>query len=249
MFFCRRRRRRSRGRRIGSWAARASSTKAYATGSTAAQLAVSGSRALVFEDGPYTSTLSDQGARVRAQRRRLAAAPTAQPPRPPTPDALFGPAIACAVTWHGCRQRYTRVSARRFRFRPCRPDSAARLGSRSALRKGPGDRAAVRLQTYPGPSTVNDIAVLQPNSSGGYDHVATLGAPYEQWSLHISGQRVVSTNLGCSVGLRFAAVIHAGHVNLARFRKRKRRVDRSRGPVRGGATRLDTCVPAVEPHG
>jgi hypothetical protein len=59
--------------------------------------------------------------------------------------------------------------------------------------------AQLALQTYPGPSTENDIAVLQPNSSGGYDQVATLGGSYGQRSLNISGRRVVAVGWGVQV--------------------------------------------------
>ena len=110
--------------------------------------------------------------------------------------------------------------------------------------------AQFALQTYPGPSTASDIAVLQPNSSGGYDHVATLGGAYEQSSLHISGRRVVAVmqGRGCA-GLRSSAVVHANHGDFARFRKRYPRLDRARRPVRGGDPRRHTRVPPVEPRG
>ena len=162
------------------------------------ELAVSGSRALVFEDGPYSSTPNDQ---VRVFERSGGAwqpGPTLPPPPPPpTPDVLFGPALAlrgdvAMVAGNGTHVYRRGVSGFAHAGQIPLLVSALDRPFANDLEIGP----QFALQTYPGPSTANDVAVMQPNSSGGYDHVATLGAAYEQWSLHISGRRVVTTGGG-----------------------------------------------------
>ena len=161
-------------------------------------VAVSGSRALVFEDGPYTSTPNDH---VRVFERSGGAwqpgptLPLPPTPPPPTFDVLYGPALAL-------RGDVAMVAGNGTHLYRRGPSGFAYVG-KIPLLTWALDRpfaqdleigAQLALQTYPGPSTASDIAVLQPNSSGGYDHVATLGEAYEQSSLHISSRRVVAVN-------------------------------------------------------
>jgi hypothetical protein len=159
------------------------------------ELAVSGSRALVFEDGPYTSTPNDQ---VRVFERSGGAwMPGSILPPPPTPDPLFGSALALrgdVALVAGNGTHVYRRDASGFTHAGQIPLLVWALDRPYAtyLKIGP----EFALQTYPGPSTANDVAVLQPNSSGGFDHVATLGGAYEQRSLNISGRRVVATGSG-----------------------------------------------------
>jgi hypothetical protein len=159
------------------------------------ELAVSGSRALVFEDGPYDSTPND---RVREfQRSGSAWLPGDTLPPPPASAGLLGPVIALrgdVALVSGSGTHVYRREASGFVHTGQIPLLVWALDRPYArdLRIGP----QFALQTYPGPSTVNDIAVLQPNSSGGYDHVATLGGAYEQHFLNISERRVVSTSGG-----------------------------------------------------
>jgi hypothetical protein len=159
------------------------------------ELAVSGARALVFEDGPYNPTPND---RVREfQRSGSAWLPGDTLPPPPTSDPLFGPAIALrgdVAMVAGNGTHVYRRDASGFVHAGQIPLLVWALDRPYARDLNIGPQFG--LQTYPGPSTVNDVAVLQPNSSGGYDHVATLGGAYEQHFLNISERRVVSTSGG-----------------------------------------------------
>ena len=159
------------------------------------ELAVSGSRALVFEDGPYNPTPND---RVREfQRSGTALLPGDTLPRPSTSDPLFGPAIALrgdVAMVAGNGTHVYRRGASGFTHAGQIPLLVWALDRPFANDLTIGPQFA--LQTYPGPSTATDVAVLQPNSSGGYDHVATLGGAYGQQSLNISGRRVVTTGGG-----------------------------------------------------
>ena len=179
----------------GSWAAQGELiSQAVCDESFARELAVSGSRALVFEDGQVREFQRSGGAWLPG--------PTLPPPPPPTPPTLelFGPALALRGDVAMVAGNGTHVYRR--------GTSGFAYAGKIPLLTGALDRPSARdleigaqfaLQTYPGPSTQNDIAVLQPNSSGGYDHVATMGGAYEQFSLHISGRRVVAVGSGVQV--------------------------------------------------
>jgi hypothetical protein len=159
------------------------------------ELAVSGPRALVFEDHPYTSTPNDD---VRVFERSgsawLPGETLPMPPPPPTPDYLFGPAIAlrgdvALVAGNGTHVYHRDASGFTHVEIPLLTSAIDRAYA-TDLEIGP----EFALQTFPGPATEADVAVLQPNSSGGYDHPATLGWAYRQESLNISGRRVVTTD-------------------------------------------------------
>ena len=159
------------------------------------ELSVSGARALVLETGPTDPTAIY---RVRVfERSGSAWLPGNTLPPPPTPDPLFGAPFAlrgdvALVGGNGNGINVYRRDSSGFthageipllvaaRDRPCAHEIA--IGPYFAM------------QNYPGPSTSSDLAVLQPNSSGGYDHVATMAGPYEQYTLNISGRRVVTTS-------------------------------------------------------
>jgi hypothetical protein len=159
------------------------------------QLAVSGARALVFEDGPFTSHANDA---VRVFERSGGAwLPGDTLPPPPTPSNLFGPAIALRGDVALVAGNGTHV----YRRGPSGFTHAGQIPLLVSARDRPfafdlAIGAQLALQTYPGPSTGNDIAVLQPNAAGGYDHVATLAGAYDQISLNISGRRVVAAGGG-----------------------------------------------------
>jgi len=161
------------------------------------ELAVSGSRALVFEDGPYNSTPNDQ---VRVFERSGGAwLPSTTLPPPPTSDplSLFGPALALrgdVAMVAGNGTHVYRRGASGFVHAGQIPLLVWALDRPFATDITIGPQFA--LQTFPGPATASDVAVLQPNSSGGYDHVATLGGAYSQISLSISGRRVVTAGGG-----------------------------------------------------
>ena len=165
------------------------------------RLAVSGSRALVFEDGPYNSTPNDQ---VRVFERSGGAwqpvTTLPPPPAPVTPYDLFGPPLAL-------RGDVALVGGNGAHVYRRGPSGFAHAGQIPLLTYAL-DRpfgydlrigAQLTLQTYPGPSTANDIAVLQPNSSGGYDHLATLGGASGQSSVNVCGRRVVAIGWGVQV--------------------------------------------------
>lgn len=162
------------------------------------ELAVSGSRALVFEDGPYTSTPNDE---VRVFERSGGVwLPGSTLPPPPTPDLLFGPALALrgdVAMVAGNGTHVYRRDGSGFVHAGQIPLLVYALDRPYATDIAIGPQFA--LQTYPGPSTANDVAVLQPNSTGGYDHVATLGGAFDQYSLNICARRVVTTTAGGSV--------------------------------------------------
>jgi hypothetical protein len=157
------------------------------------ELAVSGARALVFED-----VFGSPTDRVREFERSAGAwLPGTTLPPPPTPDPLYGPAIALrgdVAMVAGNGTHVYRRGASGFAHVGQIPLLVWALDRPYARDLEIGPQFA--LQTYPGPSTDTDIAVLQPNSSGGYDHVATLGEAYGQHSLNISGRRVVATGGG-----------------------------------------------------
>jgi hypothetical protein len=166
------------------------------------QIAVSGSRALVFEDGPWTPSSENNQVRV-FERSGGAWQPVTTlppPPAPPTPLDLFGPPLALRgdVAFVGGNGTHVyRRGASGFAYAGKIPLLTWALDRPfgNDLEIGP----QFALQTYPGPSTWSDMAVLQPNSSGGYDHVATLGGAYPQHSVNISGRRVVAIGWGVQV--------------------------------------------------
>jgi hypothetical protein len=157
------------------------------------ELAVSGARALVLEDGLSPSTPNYQ---VREfERSGEAWLPGNTFPPPPAPEPWFGPALALrgdVALVAGNGTHVYRRDASGFTHAGQIPllVDAGDLAYGNELAIGP----YFASQTYPGPSTWSDVAVLQPNSSGGYDHVATLAGPYEQQTLNISGRRVVTTS-------------------------------------------------------
>jgi hypothetical protein len=154
-------------------------------------LAVSGSRALVFEDGPSDSTPNEA---VREfQRSGTAWLPGDTLPRPSTTYPFFGPAIALrgdVAMVAGNGTHVYRRDASGFVHTGQIPllQSALERPFAQDLEIGP----EFALQTFVGPSTWSDVALLPPNASGGYDHAATLGGAYPQQSLNISGRRVVT---------------------------------------------------------
>jgi hypothetical protein len=164
------------------------------------EMAVSGPRALVFEDGPWQSGSENDRVRV-FERSGGAWLPGMTLPPPPPPPAnslfgeLFGPPLAlrgdlALVSGNGTHVYRRGASGFTHAGKiPLLVWALARPYSRD-LAIGP----QFALQTYPGPSTETDVAVLQPNSSGGFDHVATLGEAFGQNSLNISGRRVVTAN-------------------------------------------------------
>jgi len=160
------------------------------------QLALDGSQALVFEDGPYTATSSNDDVR-EFERIGGAWQPGMTLPPPSASDQLFGPAIAlrgdvALVAGNGTNVYRRGVSGFTYTGKiPLLVYALARPFAND-LEIGP----EFALQNYPGPSSANDVAVLQPNSSGGYDHPATLGMAYDQWQMHISGRRVVTAGYG-----------------------------------------------------
>ena len=156
------------------------------------ELSVSGTRALVLEDGPSDPT-PNYAVRV-FERSGSAWLPGNTLPPPPTPDPLFGAPLALrgdvALIGGSITQIYRRDA------------SGFNHAGQIPLLVGAGDRPYASelaigpyfaMQNYPGPSTYSDIAVLQPNSTGGFDHAATLAGPYAQSTLNISGRRVVTT--------------------------------------------------------
>jgi hypothetical protein len=159
------------------------------------ELAVDGARALVFEDGPYDTTPND---RVRVfERSGNTWLPTSILPPPPTPDPLFGPALALrgdVALVAGNGTHVYRRDGSGFTHAGQIPLTTYALDRPYATDLEIGPQFA--LQTFPGPATPNDVAVLQPDSSGDYEHRATLGWAYDQHSLNISGRRVVSTGGG-----------------------------------------------------
>ena len=162
------------------------------------ELSVRGPRALVFEDGPFTSAPNDQ---VRVFERSGGAWQPGMtlppPPTPPPPADLFGPALALrgdVAMVAGNGTHVYRRGASGFAYAGKIPLLTYALDRPFAFDLEIGPQFA--LQTYPGPSTAFDIAVLQPNSSGGYDHLATLGGAYDQRSLSISNRRVVASSGG-----------------------------------------------------
>ena len=158
-------------------------------------LAVSGARVLVLEDVANSPPTQD---RVRVfARSGNAWLPGNTLPPPPVPDILYGPALAlrgdlALVAGNGTH--VYRRNASGFVHAGQIPLLVWSLDRPYARDLEIGPEFA--LQTYPGPSTANDIAVLQPNSSGGFDHVATLGGAFEQQSLNVSGRRVVAASGG-----------------------------------------------------
>ena len=162
------------------------------------ELAVSGSRALVFEDAPFNGTPNDH---VRVFERSGGAwLPGATLPRPSDADPYYGPALALrgdlALVGGDGTHVYRRGTAG-FTHDGQVPLLVSALDPTYThdLKIG----AQLALQTYPGPSTTSDIAVLQPNSTGGFDHVATLGVAENQQSLSISGRRVVAAGGGAAL--------------------------------------------------
>jgi hypothetical protein len=168
------------------------------------ELAVSGSRALVFEDGPWQPPdLENDRVRVfeRSGGAWLPGATLPPPPPSTSPFAgqLFGPSLALrgdVALVGGDGTHVYRRGASGFTHAGKIPILVYALDRPYANDLEIGPQFA--LQTYPGPSTANDVAVLQPNSGGGFDHVATLGEQFGQYSLNISGRRVVTSN-GSSV--------------------------------------------------
>jgi hypothetical protein len=158
------------------------------------ELAVSGTRALVLEDGPNDPTTFNYQVRV-FERSGTAWLPGNTLPPPPTFDPFFGAPLALrgdvALVGGNVTNVYRR-DASGFTHAGQIPLLVATGDRPWALEIAIGPYFA--MQTYPGPSTFRDLAVLQPNSSGGYDHVATMGGPYEQHTLNISGRRVVTTS-------------------------------------------------------
>ena len=160
------------------------------------RLAVSGSRALVFEDGPYTSTSANDDVR-EFDRSGGAWLPGTTFPPPPDSTPLFGPAIALrgdVALVAGNGTSIYRRGASGFTYSGKIPLLVWALDRPFANYLDIGSQFA--LQNYPGPSSANDVAVLQPNSSGGYDHVAILGQGADQWMMHSSGRRVVTGGYG-----------------------------------------------------
>jgi len=166
------------------------------------ELAVSGARALVFEDGPSTPSSPNDQVRVFERSggawQPLTTLPP--PPQPPRFDDLFGPKVALRGDVAMVAGNGTHV----YRRGPSGFDYAGKIPLLTTARERPYARdleiaAQFALQTYPGPSTSYDIAVLQPNSSGDYDHVATLGGAYPHHSVHSSGRRVVAVSGGVAV--------------------------------------------------
>src|SRR5688572_21519980 len=180
----------------GSWAAQDDlAGQAYCDEYFRRELAVSGSRALVFEDGPHTSAPNDE---VREFERSGGAwlAGNSLPP-PPTPDPQWGPALDLRgdlALVAGAGTHVYRRDTSGFAHAGQIPLLVSALDGPYSNDVEIGPQFA--LQTYPGPSTDNDIAVLQPNSSGGFDHVATMAGAYNLNSLNISGRRVVATGGG-----------------------------------------------------
>jgi hypothetical protein len=165
------------------------------------RMAVSGSRALVFEDGPWNSTPNDQ---VRVFERSggawLPVTTLPPPPGPPTPLDLFGPPVAlrgdlALVAGNGTH--VYRRGASGFAHAGQIPLLTYFFDQPFGYNLKIGSQFVV--QTYSGPATGNDIAVMQPNSAGGYDHVATLGGAYDQNSVNVCGRRVVATGWGIQV--------------------------------------------------
>ena len=103
------------------------------------EMAVSGSRALVLEDGPFSSSPNDQ---VRVYERGGGAwQPGATLPLAPTPDVSFRSCARLARRCgHGRRQRHQCVPARPIRICLRRQDSAADLGPRAAFCTRPRNR-------------------------------------------------------------------------------------------------------------
>ena len=160
------------------------------------KLAIDGSRALVFEDNPNTQSSGNDDVRefVRSGGAWL---PGNTLPPPPTPETLFGSAIALrgdAALVAGAGTNVYRRGASGFEYTGKIPLLTYALDRPFAndIEIGP----QFTLQNYPGPSSTNDVAVLLPNSSGNYDHAATLGNAYDQWFLHASGRRVVTAGYG-----------------------------------------------------
>ncbi len=160
------------------------------------QMSVSGSRALVFEDGPYMGSSANDDVRV-FERSAGAWLPGMTLPPPTTSDPIFGPAIALrgdvAMVGGNGTNLYRRDSSG-FNYVGKIPLLVYALDRPIASHIDIGSQFA--LQNFPGPSSSNDVAVLQPNSSGGFDHVATLGLGYDQWMMHSSGRRVVTGGYG-----------------------------------------------------
>jgi len=164
------------------------------------ELAVSGSRALVFEDGPWQPPdLENDRVRVFERSGGAWLPGTTLPAPPPSTNEysreLFGPSLALrgdVALVGGNGTHIYRRGASGFTRTGKIPLLVHALDLPYARDLEIGPQFA--LQTYPGPSTANDVAVLQPNSAGGYDHVATLGEAYGQYSLSISGRRVVTSN-------------------------------------------------------
>ena len=158
-------------------------------------MAVSGSRALVFEDGPYTTTPNDQ---VRVFERSGGAwLPGTTLPAPPTPDPHLSSPLALRgdlALVAGAGTHVYRRGASGFVHAGQIPLLVSALERPYANDLEIGTQFV--LQTYPGPSSFSDIAVLQPNSSGGFDHVATMAGAYNLYPLSISGRRVVATGGG-----------------------------------------------------
>lgn len=165
--------------------------------------AVNTPRALVYEDVP--NAFGSQNDRVRVFNFSGGAwQPGPLLPPPPFDDQLFGPTVALSgdVAMVAGGERGTHVYRRGssgFTHAGNIPllVSAFDWIYASDIELGP----QFSLVTYPGPFSHADIAVLQPNFAGGFDHVATLGGPQPsgQYSLHISGRRVVAVGAGLLV--------------------------------------------------
>jgi hypothetical protein len=166
------------------------------------ETAVSGSRALVFEDGPWQQP-DQENDRVRVFERSGGAwLPGATlPPPPPSTDTFFAELFGPPVALRGDLALVSGNGTHVYRRGPSGFVHAGKIPLLvSALDRAYASDLEIGaqfvVQSYPGPSTDHDVAVLQPNSSGGYDHVATLGGAYDQWTLSISGRRVVTTGGG-----------------------------------------------------
>ncbi|HEX6397789.1 MAG TPA: hypothetical protein VFZ95_10220 [Steroidobacteraceae bacterium] len=183
----------------GSWAA---SGQLIGTGQCdeffQREQAVSRQRALVFEDGPNTGTLNNQVRVFTLSGGAWQPGATLPPPPPgPAPDPFFGPALALrgdVAMVAGNGTNVYRRDASGFQFAGKIPLLVNAFEQPFAFDIQIGGQFA--LQTWPGPATERDIAVVQPNSSGQYEHVATLGSTRGQDAMRLSGRRVVAVGYG-----------------------------------------------------